>query len=87
MISYTSGSLGNLSRHLKRKHPTISTATLERQTLVAENFTNYIHPNTKPVHEQQVISMGSSSSVGVESSSSVRVERKTLVQPRVDGVT
>lgn len=33
-ISFTSGTLGNLTRHLKRKHPTISTAPVERQVPV-----------------------------------------------------
>lgn len=33
-VSFTSGTLGNLSRHLKRKHPTISTAPVERQVPV-----------------------------------------------------
>lgn len=36
IISYTAGSLGNFTRHLKRKHPTISVGPVERQRAVTE---------------------------------------------------
>ncbi|CAH0730281.1 unnamed protein product, partial [Brenthis ino] len=89
-ISFTCGSLGNLTKHLKSKHPTISTAPVERQLTVDDDNVSAesVHPRlpcTNIEHEQHyepqyIISVNSNAA-----SSSVCAVQKRAVQPSMDG--
>lgn len=85
LISFTSGSLGNLSRHLKRKHPTISTAPVERQVLMDDEAES-VHPRTET---DRSISVHSNSTITVPPTSSIRpvAAQKSSAQPTMDGFT
>lgn len=62
-LSFSAGSLGNLTRHLKTKHPTVS---MQWETQ-AEGTSQDTEASTSADRGQEEVASSSSSSVGVKS--------------------